>query len=183
MASGTDQSSIVGGEEIMDVAMGKHKSESAHDFESNAEEIQQSEIETSEADASEAEIDLAEQEVFKGNVKRYLEIHDQIAQMTKSLSAMKKEKIACRDSVLHFMKRYEIDQCVAENSKLYIATSRTSQAVNKAFISAFLSESLGESEAHQLVDLMWKNRKVTEKQTLRQSKLTNNQVDKIRKNI
>lgn len=110
------------------------------------------------------------EKIFVNNVKLYLSLYDDISQKTKEVSAMRKQRQQLKDYIMHFMKINNIDQCLAESGKLYIARTKSSQPVNKDYIFSTLSSDLGVEMAERLVESLWSKREVVVKETLRRTK-------------
>lgn len=110
------------------------------------------------------------EETFKTNVRKYLSLHDEISTRSKELSLLRKTKQELRDYIMHYMKNNNVEQCVSEDGKLYIAHTKSTQPVNKDYIFSVLSTTLGNEPAERLVETLWQNRDVVVKETLRRTK-------------
>lgn len=109
--------------------------------------------------------------MFIDNVRAYLAMHEEIAALARQASAMRKRKQELRDYIVHYMKSNDVEQCMAADCKLYVATTKSRQPVNKDYIFAMLSNEMGVPVAERFVDALWSNREVTTRDTLRRSKL------------
>jgi Family of unknown function (DUF5760) len=107
---------------------------------------------------------------FVHNVRLYLKLHDDIAQRSKEVGALRKQKQELKDYIIHYMRTNSVEQCVSDSGKLYIAKTKSSQPVNKDYIFSTLSNDLGVQAAERLVEALWSNREVTVKETLRRTK-------------
>lgn len=143
--------------------------ESAHDL-SCAEPVQP--FDNNNAPANDALTELVDtpEKVFVSNVKLYLSMYDEINQKTKEVSLLRKQRQQLKDYIMHFMKNHNIDQCVSESGKLYIAKTKSSQPVNKDYIFSTLSSDIGVEMAERLVESLWSKREVVTKETLRRTK-------------
>ena len=110
------------------------------------------------------------EKIFVNNVKLYLSMFEEITQKTKEVAILRKQRQELKDYIMHFMKINNIDQCVSETGKLYIAKTKSSQPVNKDYIFSTLSSDLGVEMAERLVESLWSKREVVTKETLRRSK-------------
>jgi hypothetical protein len=109
-----------------------------------------------------------QENIFKTNVREYLAIHDDISKRIRDISLLRKKKTQLRDYILYFMKTNSVDQCVSENAKLYIAQTKSTQAINRDYVQSVLSMNMDLDSAERLVDSLWSKREVTVKDTLRQ---------------
>lgn len=98
-------------------------------------------------------------------------MHDEIAVKSKEVSLLRKHKQELKDFIIHYMKENNVDQCIANDGKLYIAQTKSAQPVNKDYIFSMLSGNMGVEAAERLVESLWKNREVTHKETLRRAKV------------
>jgi Family of unknown function (DUF5760) len=111
--------------------------------------------------------------IFVKNVRQYLQLHDEITEKSRALAAIRKQKQDLKDYIIHYMKVNNVEQCVSDDGKLYIARTKSSQPINKDYIFSTLSSEIGVETAEKLVEVLWTSREVTMKETLRRTKAKN----------
>ena len=144
--------------------MSEHTNEQEID---NIVDSKQEEIESVPDDAE----SLVKEQMFVANVRQYIQLHDEITTKSKELALLRKQKQELKDFIIHYMKVNNVEQCVANDGKLYIARTKSAQPINKDYIFSMLSNDLGVNTAERLVESLWSNREVTLKETLRRTKV------------
>lgn len=82
---------------------------------------------------------MIEADEFKSCVKKYVDLHDEIAAAAKHLSELRKKKDAFGDMVVTFMSHRGIDECaLQEGGKLVRRESKRTEALKKEHIEAEL---------------------------------------------
>lgn len=109
---------------------------------------------------------------FRDTVKSFIELHDELAESARAMSALRKRKEQLSQKIIEFMRSNEIDECALADGKLIRKTTKKVETLKKEHILDALKKRLGGDEVaaeRTLVD-MYAARAVEESDSLRRTK-------------
>ena len=92
---------------------------------------------------------------FRDTVKSFIELHDELAESARAMSALRKRKEQLSQRIIEFMKSNEIDECALADGKLVRKTTKKVETLKKEHILDALKKRLGDDVAAErtLVDI------------------------------
>jgi hypothetical protein len=108
---------------------------------------------------------------FRQAVRSYVELHDEIAEASKKMRELRKQKNQLADAILQYMQKKDIDGCkLRDGGKLIRKQTKRLGGVNKEHIMDALRETLDETKAADVLVNIFSKRPVDTKDTLRRTK-------------
>lgn len=107
---------------------------------------------------------------FKGAVKAYIDIHDQLANASKELRGIRKKKAELADVIVQYMRTNDIDECALQDGKLIRKQTKRLEPLKKEHILAELAKAVGEPKAEDLLVNIYSNRAVNDKDVLQRTR-------------
>ena len=109
---------------------------------------------------------------FREQVKRYIQLHDEIAEGQKMLGQLRKRRLELEAGILAYMKDNEIDQCNLADGKLLRRVSKTVQSLKRDYIVDELAKVFGGDgrRAEEIVGVLFSNRGVSEREVLKRTR-------------
>lgn len=110
-------------------------------------------------------------EEFRGAVKLYIELHDEIQRAMKELREVKKRKEALGSTIMDFMRDMEIDVCqLPDGGRLVRKQTKRVESLKKGHILTELTVALGdEVRAEAVVNNIFSQRAVAVKESLQRT--------------
>ena len=113
-------------------------------------------------------------EELKNDVKKYLELDDQIKALNKALNERRKQKSKFADDILLTMKKFEIDNMNTKNGTLVYSVSKNVSSLNKKNLLSGLNVYFNDlDKAGDASEIVLKNRPVVEKVKLKRIAIKN----------
>jgi ribosomal protein L20A (L18A) len=108
---------------------------------------------------------------FRDTVKNFIELHDELAESARAMSALRKRKEQLSQKIIEFMRSNEIDECALADGKLIRKTTKKVETLKKEHILDALKKRLGDEVAAErpLVDI-YAARAVESSDSLRRTK-------------
>lgn len=108
---------------------------------------------------------------FRDTVKSFIELHDELAESARAMSALRKRKEQLSQKIIEFMRSNEIDECALADGKLIRKTTKKVETLKKEHILDALKKRLGDEVAAErtLVDI-YAARAVESTDSLRRTK-------------
>ena len=108
---------------------------------------------------------------FRELAKTYAALHDEIAQASKAMKELKKQKDGIGEHILRFMKEHVLDECqLPDGSKIVRKTSKRTGALKKELIMEELVALTGdEARATSALNNIMSKREVIEKDVISRS--------------
>ena len=117
------------------------------------------------------EVTMEEMESIKTNIRKWLELDDEIVTLQKAALERKKQRDKLNDYIIKFMTRHKTPFFDFSNGQqLILAKTNQKQPLNKNWIQQILHQSLTDEQAKQLETMLLENRPVVEKSKLRRKK-------------
>lgn len=103
---------------------------------------------------------------FKEAVKAYCAVNDEIVAAGKKIRELRKQKDTVGEVILAFMRNNSIDVCELPDGKLTRRVSKRTETLKKEHILKELASVLDDARALNVVNNIFANRAVVEKDTL-----------------
>lgn len=105
---------------------------------------------------------------FKTRVKLWLEYDDNIAKLSRAIKEQRDKKNKISDSVLEFMKKYDVKQLSTEDGRLKYQSSFVSVPVNKDYVHKKLMNMYkDENKVNDMIEYLFGERDKVEKINLK----------------
>ena len=108
----------------------------------------------------------ASTQIFKESVKEFVDIHNQLAEASKSLKEVRKKKNELAEVILDFMQKNDYEVCASGNMKLVKRDSKRQSSLKDEYILAAVKEMYGDIDANKLMENISSRREVVFKPTL-----------------
>jgi len=108
----------------------------------------------------------ASTQIFKESVKEFVDIHNQLAEATKSLREVRKKKEELAQVILDFMDKNNYEVCASGNMKLIKRDSKRQSGLKDEIILEAIKEMFGDVDANKLMENISSKREVIVKPVL-----------------
>ena len=111
-------------------------------------------------------------DIFKDDVKKWIDIDDKVLSLSRELSALKKQRLEFNTKIVNFMRNYKIEDLNTNNGKLeyrvkHAKKGLSGKKIHENLLSYFKSD---KEEAENIYKYLLANRINMDKETLKRIK-------------
>ena len=118
------------------------------------------------------DIEEGDMDIFKDDVKKWIDIDDKVLSLSRELSALKKQRLEFNTKIVNFMRNYKIEDLNTNNGKLeyrvkHAKKGLSGKKIHENLLSYFKSD---KEEAENIYKYLLANRINMDKETLKRIK-------------